>query len=92
MLCPACGYDESIDGAPVEPVDQTPYTERYRGPRPAGVHGGRASFVRISRTRVLVAFALLAVAVLYASLMVVSDMRAREGASGPAATRMVATP
>ncbi|MEO7118590.1 MAG: hypothetical protein ABIZ34_06430 [Candidatus Limnocylindrales bacterium] len=85
-VCPACGYDESIDGAPATPADPRPYTERYRTSTTV-VAQPAARLATFPRTRLMIVAALLAVAALYASLMLVTDVDAHAGASGPAATR-----
>ncbi len=78
QVCPACGYDESVEGAPTAPVEDIPYSERYG--TIASASPRRRSPFRISRTRLLVVFAILAIIVLYASLVTIRDMRARNGA------------
>jgi hypothetical protein len=79
-ICPACLYDPAkADAAVPDPTPQIPFLEQYAGtPFAEASTPPHRPLITLSRTRVLVAVALMAVAVLYGSLVMVSDTRARE--------------
>lgn len=79
-ICPACLYDPAEAQAAVpDPAPQVPFLEQYRGtPFAEASTPPHQPLITLRRARVLVAVALMAVAVLYGSLVMVSDMRARE--------------
>ena len=71
--CPACGYDPSDVEPQTVADDGVSYSQKYRDLTfVAAVEASRPR-QRIGRTRVLVTVGLLAIAALYASMMVISD-------------------
>jgi hypothetical protein len=91
-VCPACGYDPDEPAAEPDPDAGIPYSEKYRELTFVSVVEAHRPRHRINRTRLLVAIALLVVTGLYASMLAVSDLRARAGAATDPPARIVTRP
>jgi len=91
LACPACPYDATVDRPPDPLGPLVPNVKQYAGTAYAWASTPpRRPSVTIGRTRALVATALLAVAALYGSILVLADVQRNEGGSaGPIAGRAI---
>lgn len=91
MACPACFYDGLIDLPADSPGPLVPYVMQYAGTAYAWASTPpRRPLVKVSRTRALVAVAVLGVAALYGSILALADVQRHEsGIVRPVAGRVI---